>query len=115
MSWKFGFRREDAIQLRLVGFALVFLTTIVLLAQVPATQDGINAILFERLANMDKRLDRLESYMTAAIIALIANFVAHIVSIRSRTDRRHTEGRRIITEYEDIVARDDAITSVYRK
>lgn len=84
-------RRSDVAQLCLVGFGLVFLlvVTAVTAAQ---TQDAINATLFERVASFGVRLDRLETYMTAAIGALAANFLAHLVQIRSQTGRRRSGG-----------------------
>ena len=74
-------RRAELLQLYLVGFALVFLLTLTALGQ---SQDSINATVIERMNALEFRLSRVESYLTAAIIALIANFAAHLVDIKQR-------------------------------
>ena len=81
-------RRAEIAQLYLVGFALVFLVTVTGVGQATQSQDSINATLFERLNTVMWRLERLENYTTAAILALVANFVAHLVQIRTQ---RHAE------------------------
>ena len=83
-------RRCDIAQLYLVGFALMF----VLFVSVGAwaqTQDAINATVFERLSGINFRLERLESLNTAALVALVANFIAHILQIRSQSSKRRDE------------------------
>lgn len=79
-------RWTDIAQLWCVGFGLIFAVTVVALGQ---SQDSINATVMERIANINIRLDRMENYLTAAIVALISNLVAHIVNIKtSRGNRR---------------------------
>lgn len=84
-------RRHDTVQLYLVGFALLFVF-VVSAGGWAQSQDAINATLFERLNGITFRLDRLENMTSAAIVALIANFIAHLVQIRTqrvRRERRH--------------------------
>lgn len=89
-------RRSDWIQVGLVLSAIVFLVGVLLsnylFAQTPE-QAFINATLGERIAAIGTRLDRVENYTTAAILALIANLVATTVQIRSlsRPRNRRTE------------------------
>jgi len=71
---------SDRAQLWLVGFALVFILTVVLAGQ---SQEAINATLVERMAGITLRLDRIDNYQTATIVALVSNLIAHIISIRS--------------------------------
>lgn len=79
-------RWTDMAQLWCIGFGLIFAVTVVALGQ---SQDSINATVAERIANINFRLDRMENYLTAAIVALISNLVAHIVNIKtSRGNRR---------------------------
>ena len=73
---------------------MVFAATVFVMGQVPMTQDGINATIFERMAGILTRLDRVESYLTAAIVALIANSIAHVINIRSSHVRRTKDDER---------------------
>jgi hypothetical protein len=80
-------RKTDIVKLWMIGFSLIFLVSVVTLGQ---TQDYINATVHERLNSMNYRLDKIENYVTASILALIANFIAHLVDIKSRkTGRRN--------------------------
>jgi hypothetical protein len=80
-------RKTDIVKLWMVGFSLIFLVSVVTLGQ---TQDYINASVHERLNAMNYRLDKIENYVTASILALIANFIAHLVDIKARkTGRRN--------------------------
>lgn len=83
-------RRTDILQLYLVGFGLVFVLWVsaTAWAQVPPSQEAINATLFERLNGIVFRIERVENFLAAAIVALIANFVAHLVQIRNQSARR---------------------------
>lgn len=78
-------RRSDKVQLWCVGFGLVFMLTIVVSGQ---SQEAVNATLFERINGITHRLDTIERYLTATIVALISNLIAHIASIRSQQRRR---------------------------
>lgn len=81
----YNLRRADKIQLWCTGFGLIFLLTVVLLAQ---SQETINATVSERLTYINLRLDRIEGYLTATIVALISNLVAHVVSIQASRGNR---------------------------
>lgn len=82
------FRATDIAQLYLVGTALVFLAFVFVTGVFAQSQDAINATLFERINGIVFRLDRLENYTTAAILALIANFFAHLIQIREQRQLR---------------------------
>ena len=79
-------RYGDRWQLIFTGFALVFVVTTVGLAQ---TQDSLNATILERMAGLSMRVDKIESYQTATIVALISNLVAHVISIKTQRGRRN--------------------------
>lgn len=81
-------RRTDNTQLWIVGVGLLFLLIVVAGNVLAQTQEGINATVFERMNGILYRLDRMENYQTASIVALIGNFVAHLVQIRSRKSAR---------------------------
>lgn len=78
-------RRSDLAQLFLTGFALFCVATVVVAGQ---SQEAINATVFERLASIVARLDKIENYLTATIVALISNLVAHIVNIKTQRSSR---------------------------
>lgn len=84
-------RRTDIVQLYLVGFGLMFFVLVVSAAALAQTQDAINATMFERLQGILFRLDRIEAYMNAGIIALVLNFIAHLVQIRGQSSRRRSD------------------------
>lgn len=88
-SWLFDLRQQDRAQFYIVAGALVFLLTVIAGNVYAQTQEAINATFSERMSGIYYRLDRLENYMNAAIAALIANIVAHLVQIQAqRANRR---------------------------
>lgn len=79
------FRASDIVQLYLVGGALVFLVVACALTAFAAqSQDAINARVDQQIIAIMWRLDRLENYLTASLVALVANFVAHVIQIRTQ-------------------------------
>lgn len=78
-------RSSDQWQMWITCAGLFYLVTVVAFAQ---SQDAINATVFERMANIASRLDKIETYLTATIVALISNLVAHIVNIKTQRNRR---------------------------
>jgi hypothetical protein len=83
-------RRSDITQLYLAGFGVAFLLVVSVqsLASQPVSQEAINATIFERINGITYRLDQLEYYVKAAILALIANGIAHVVQIKTQRDQR---------------------------
>lgn len=79
------FRSSDKWQMWISCCGLMYLVTVVAFAQ---SQDAINATVFERMANIALRLDKIENYITAMIVALVSNLIAHIVSIKTQRNRR---------------------------
>ena len=77
-----------------MGFGLVFLVTALTVTLLGQSQDTINAALTGRIDLLMFRLDRLENYTTAALVALIANFIAHVVQIRTQQLERRSRRAR---------------------
>ncbi len=75
------FSRSECIQLWVVGFGFTFLLSVSSIAWAQ-TQDAINATLIERIAGLTLRLDRIETYISAIIVATLANLIAHVLDIR---------------------------------
>ena len=84
-------RRRDVISMVLVAGALFAVVVVTVIAGQPP-QEALNATLLERVANIAERQNRLENLINVAIGALIANFVAHWVQIRGRSDGRRKTG-----------------------
>lgn len=90
-------RWSDKIQLYLLYFAVIFITVTygLVFAQ---TQEAINARFDGNFQLIFYRLDKLEVYFTAAIVGIIANFIAHIINIRSQAGKRRGQSS---TSYRD--------------
>lgn len=93
-------RKGDRVQLILVATGFVyFVVAVGMTVASGQTQDAINATLFERMAANSQRLDRVENYLTAMLLAVLSSLAAHLVSIL--TTSRHRERRRSTRDNDD--------------
>lgn len=81
-------RLTDIIQLWATGFGLIFLLTIVVLGQ---SQDYLNGSMAAQINALTNRVDHIESYMMALVVATISNLIAHIINIRGQYRARKAD------------------------
>jgi hypothetical protein len=81
-------RRADLAQSWIIGFALVFMVTTIVMAQ---TQDYLNGSMAAQINGLAVRIDHLETYLTGIVVATGANLIAHLVSIKSQRKGRRDE------------------------
>jgi hypothetical protein len=79
-------RRSDQCRVLLLGLAIVLMVCPYVIAQ--PSQDFFNGTVSSDLKAMTGRIDRIESMLTFAGGALIANFIATLVQIWRAPDRR---------------------------
>lgn len=84
-------RKDDWIRIAITGAACV------VAAIWPATwvfaqsQDFINGSVTQQIAGLTLRIDKIDSMINAVLLALVMNFIAQIVNIRSARNRRGSE------------------------
>lgn len=81
-------RWADAVSVSIVGTTLVLLLAGSVSLGRAQSQDAINARTDERVTDISRRLERVETGMAWAFTALIANLSAHIVQIYGQRRRR---------------------------
>lgn len=81
-------RQVDRLRVGILGCAVAvaaFWPAVNVWAQ---SQDTINATLGEQVKNLSFRLDRIDNYMSAVLLALVLNFIAQVVQIKRAPERR---------------------------
>lgn len=78
-------RHSDKLAICVVCICLLFVGVSLVYAQ---SQEVMNATLGLRVDNLEKQFDKIMTYLIVAVVGLIGNLIAHIISIVGQRKQR---------------------------